>query len=91
MAADARLEVRVSAHTKERLAHVAALVERPASDLVRSALEEYLERVLEEHLAVTRVRADVFDALMGTLDEPDVPNEPLRRAAARAGGTVVRD
>ena len=83
MTADARVEIRVSAQTKERLAHVAALVERPASDLVRSALEEYLERVLEEHLAVTRVRADVFDALTASLDEPDVPNEPLRRAATR--------
>ena len=84
MTADARVEIRVSAQTKERLAHVAALVERPASDLVRSALEEYLERVLEEHLAVTRVRSDVYDALLTTLDEPDVRNEPLRRAAARA-------
>jgi uncharacterized protein (DUF1778 family) len=90
MAADARLEVRVSAATKSRLTYAAALIDQPVSEFVRSAVEEYLERVLEEHLAVTRVPAEVFDALIDSLDDEPVINDALSRGAQKARRMVRR-
>lgn len=38
---------------------------------------------------VTVVPADFYDELIASLDEPDVPNEALARAAARRRATLA--
>ncbi len=84
MVADARLEIRLSADSKARLAYAASLADLPVSDFARSAIEAYIEQILERHQAVTRVPAEFFDRLIASLDEPDRPNPALARAARRA-------
>ena len=90
MVADARLEIRLSAETKARLAYAASLADQPVSDFARSAIEAHIEQMLERHLAVTRIPAEFFDQLIASLDEPDEPNPRLVDAARWARERVKR-
>jgi uncharacterized protein (DUF1778 family) len=83
MSATARLEVRLDPEAKTRIAFAAELDQRPVSDFVRSAIEARVDQVIRQHEARTNVPADFFDDLLAALDEPDQPNEALRRAARR--------
>ena len=55
-AATARLEVRLEPETKKRLEDAAALVGIPVSEVVRTAVEEHLERMLRERIVVSTGR-----------------------------------
>ncbi len=54
--ATARLELRLAPETKKRLEDAAALVGLPVSEIVRSAVEEHLERLLDERKRETTGR-----------------------------------
>lgn len=82
-AATARLEVRMTPEEKSRLEYAAALTSVPVSEFVRSAVEEHLEKVLLKHEARTVVPAEYFDALIASLDEPDVVNPAIVAAGRR--------
>lgn len=51
--ATARLELRLTPDTKKRLEDAAALVGAPVSEVVRSAVEEHLARLLDERTRQT--------------------------------------
>lgn len=83
MAATQRVEFRIDPDSRSRIEQAAHLVSLPLSEFVRSAAEERANEVLAAQRE-TLVPADYFDALIASLDAPDVPNEPLQRAARRA-------
>lgn len=61
-AATARLEVRLEPETKKRLEDAAALVGIPVSEVVRTAVEEHLERMLRGPIAgADRSRSRRYD------------------------------
>lgn len=91
MTQTSRLEVRVRADAKERLARAAEISHVPLSDFVRSAAEARAEQVLAEHDATTRVSPEYFQQLMDALDAPAIRNEALAQAVRRARELVDRD
>ncbi len=74
-AATARLEVRLEPETKKRLEDAAALAGIPVSEVVRTAVEEYLERML---------RGPIADAARGRSRRYD--DSTLIRPATKHGG-----
>lgn len=77
MTVSARLEIRVRPNDKARLEAAAAVASVPVSEFVRSAIEERVQLVLDQHLQRTVVPADFFDALLSSLDEPEEPTPML--------------
>jgi uncharacterized protein (DUF1778 family) len=87
----ARLEFRIRPDVKRKIEHAAGLVHESASDFARSAAEARADDVLRQYEVTTVVPAGYFDALLDELDRPDVPNEPLARAARRLRTMAKRD
>jgi len=85
--ANSRLEVRLAEDAKDKLNQAAELVDEPLSEFVRRAAEARADRVLRDQF-VTVVPSDYFDRLLAALDEPDVGDDRLARAAQRARSVV---
>lgn len=79
---DARLEARVPQETKILLERAAAVQGRKFTEFVVSSAVEAAQRVLRENELSSLTRRDRI-AFVETLLNPPVPNEKLRKAAAR--------
>lgn len=86
-----RLEFRVQADKKARIARAATLLQQPVGEFARTAAEEKAEAIIREHEAVTVVPAEFFDDMLRALDEPAEPAPALVEAMKRARQTVTRD
>jgi len=79
---DARLEARVPRETKILWERAAAVQGRKVTEFVVSSAVEAAQRVLRESELSSLTRRDRI-AFVETLLNPPVPNERLRKAAAR--------
>ena len=84
-AATDRLGFRVTPEVKRRLEEAAHALGQPLTDFVLGAAEDRADEVLA---AKTVVPPEYFDQLIDALSASAEPNEPLRRAAARAPSVV---
>lgn len=87
MASESKLDVRVSAAVKDRIALAASLEGSKVSQFVRTSALLRADQVIAEHMTYTSVPAEFFDDIIDAIDQP---NTPLRRAARRADAHVVR-
>lgn len=87
--ASSRFEFRLSTETKRLIERAADLVGVTASDFARSAVEERVQQVLEQHMFTTVVPPDYYDDLLRALDAPASPNDALTAAAQRAATVVA--
>lgn len=85
-----RLEFRIQAAKKAKIARAAALLHLHVGDFARSAAEEKADAVIREHEATTTVPAEFFDQMLAALDTPAAPAPALVEAMRRADATVTR-
>jgi uncharacterized protein (DUF1778 family) len=78
---DTRLELRVSKDDRELIEDAANYLDESVSDFTRSAALQRAQQILARS-NVTLMPAEQFDALMGSLDQPDEALE-LARAIAQ--------
>jgi uncharacterized protein (DUF1778 family) len=78
---DTRLELRVSKDDRELIEDAANYLDENVSDFTRTAALQRAQQILARS-NVTLMPADQFDALMGSLDQPDEALE-LARAIAQ--------
>jgi uncharacterized protein (DUF1778 family) len=79
---DARLEARVPRETKKLWERAAAVQGRKVTEFVVSSASEAAHRILRESELSSLTRLDRI-AFVEALLNPPVPNERLRKAAAR--------
>lgn len=80
----ARLDLRLNAVDKARIARAADLRGVPLSAFVRDAVLREAEKVMAAELTVT-LSAEESRRFLNALDVPFQPNTKLREAFARAG------
>lgn len=91
VAATARMEIRLTPEQRAEIERAAEVVQLPVSEWVRTTLEAAAAEVLKATWEETRVSPEFFQELLDALDRPPVPNEPMRRAAARARELIVQE
>lgn len=84
MAANARIEVRVSPAVKARIEYAARLDDTSVSNFILAAAQERAEDVVRQHQTHTSVPAEFFDSLIAALDEPAEANDAMVRAIRRS-------
>jgi uncharacterized protein (DUF1778 family) len=82
----ARLDLRLNATDKERIARAADLRGVPVSAFVRDAVLREAENVMAAELSVT-LSAEESRRFIKALDAPFRPNAKLKKALARVGQT----
>ena len=82
--AAARLEIRLNAKDKARIARAADLRGAPLSAFVRDAVLREAESVMAAELTVT-LSTEESRRFLKALDAPFQPNAKLKKALARAG------
>lgn len=83
MTATARLDLRMDAQDKDKIAHAADLRGVPVATFVRDAALHEAGQVMASALTVTLSRAESRHFL-DVIDEPFKPNAKLKRAMADA-------
>lgn len=87
MTATARLDLRLDAEDKDKIAHAADLRGLPLATFVRQAALREAAAVAAETGAVTLSAAEAR-RLLAALDKPFKPNKRLQRALDQVQGTV---
>jgi uncharacterized protein (DUF1778 family) len=83
MTATARLDLRLDAHDKDKIAHAADLRGVPVATFVRDAALQEAGQVVATALTVTLSRSESRHFL-DVMDAPFKPNAKLKRAMAAA-------
>ena len=83
MTATARLDLRLDAHDKDKIAHAADLRGVPVATFVRDAALQEAGQVVANALTVTLSRGESRHFL-DVMDAPFKPNAKLKRAMAAA-------
>jgi uncharacterized protein (DUF1778 family) len=88
MAANARLDLRLSARDRERIDRAASLVGLPLAAFVRTAVLREADRTVAAE-SVSTLSSSESRRFLATLGKPFAPNAALRRAMKKGDGLGV--